>query len=85
MARALLGKYEGDEATVEAPKSQIIDEIVSVAFNGNGTATATSRPERTRERPAGSSRRGALYYSVVKPAGKHHHRLAVELVDEAVF
>lgn len=34
VARALLGKYEGDEVTVEAPKGQINYEIVSVAFNG---------------------------------------------------
>jgi len=34
VARALLGKYEGDEATVEAPKGQIHYEIVSVSFNG---------------------------------------------------
>ncbi len=36
VARALLGKYEGDEVLVEAPKGQINYEIVSVAFNGNG-------------------------------------------------
>ena len=35
VARALLGKYEGDEVTVDAPKGQIHYEIVSVAFNGN--------------------------------------------------
>lgn len=35
VARALLGKYEGDEVLVEAPKGQINYEIVSVAFNGN--------------------------------------------------
>ncbi|MEW5774259.1 MAG: transcription elongation factor GreA [Thermodesulfobacteriota bacterium] len=35
VARALLGKYEGDEVTVEAPKGQINYEILSVAFNGS--------------------------------------------------
>jgi len=34
VARALLGKYEGDEVTVEAPKGQINYEILSVAFKG---------------------------------------------------
>lgn len=36
VARALLGKYAGDEVTVEAPKGQINYEILSVAFNGGG-------------------------------------------------
>jgi len=36
MAQALLGKEEGEEATVHAPRGQVEYEIVSVRYKGNG-------------------------------------------------
>jgi len=35
MAQALLGKEEGEEATVNAPRGQVEYEIVSVRYNGS--------------------------------------------------
>jgi transcription elongation factor GreA len=34
VGQALLGKYEGDEIVVDAPRGKINYEIVSIAFNG---------------------------------------------------
>lgn len=38
VGRALLGKEEGDDITVDAPRGKIEYEILSVAFKGNGKA-----------------------------------------------
>jgi transcription elongation factor GreA len=36
VGKALLGKREGDEVTVNAPKGKILYEVVSIEFQGNG-------------------------------------------------